>query len=115
MPCPPGSKYADVIEYHAVSLPAGIPAYQDLIRLIAYNQYGVAMPETMFRIIENDRSVPFGIHTKEGRGIVFTLTPLKEKEQYKIKVRAKSYDRRRRNVQYKTTFIIFISVSLFPY
>jgi hypothetical protein len=115
VPCPPGSKYADVIEYHAVSLPAGIPAYQDLIRLIAYNQYGVAMPKTMFSIIENDRSVPFSIHTKEGRGIVFTLTPLKEKEQYKIKVHAKSYDRRRRNVQYKTTFIIFISVSLFPY
>ena len=115
VPCPPGAKWADVIEHLTVSLPSGIPAYQDLIRLIAYNQYGVSMPQTMFSIIENDRSVSFGIDTREGRGIVFTLTPLKEKEQYRIKVRAKSYDKRRRSIRYKTTFIIFISVSLFPY
>ena len=37
--CPPGSKYADVIQFRTVALPGGIPARQDLIRLTAYNQY----------------------------------------------------------------------------
>ena len=37
--CPPGSKYADIIQFRSVALPGGIPARQDLIRLTAYNQH----------------------------------------------------------------------------
>ena len=98
-----------------VALPNGIPAFQDLIRLIAYDQYGVHLPQTTFTIIENDDQVPFSIRIEEGKGVVYTLKPLEEKSSYKIKVRAVSYDHRRTDVQYQTTFIIFISVSAYPY
>ena len=113
--CPPGARYADILEFRMVALPNGIPAFQDLIRLIAYDQYGVHLPQTTFTIIENDDQVPFSIRIEEGKGVVYTLKPLEEKSSYKIKVRARSYDHRRKDVQYQTTFIIFISVSAYPY
>ena len=98
-----------------VALPSGIPARQDLIRLLAYDQENVHLPKTTFTIIENDKKIPFAIRLEDGKGVVFTLQPLQEKQLYQIKVEAKSYDHRRRGVQYQTTFMIFISVSMYPY
>ena len=115
VPCPPGSRYTDILEFRTVALPNGIPAFQDLIRLIAYDQFGTHLPKTSFTIIDNDDKVPFSIRIEHGKGIVYTLKPLEEKTSYRIKVRSKSYDHRRRGVQYQTTFIIFISVSAYPY
>ena len=114
-PCPAGSQFADILEFRTVALPNGIPAYQDLIRLIAYDQYGVHLPRTTFDIKENDETVPFNIRIQEGKGVVYTLKPLEEKKSYRIKVQAKSFDHRQEDVEYQTTFIIFISVSAFPY
>ena len=114
-PCPSNARYADILEFRTVALPNGIPAYQDLIRLIAYDQYGNHLPMTTFTIIENDREIPFGIRIDNGRGIVYTLKPLEEKHYYKIKVRAQSYDNNRVDIQYQTTFMIHISVSAYPY
>ena len=113
--CPPGSRYADVLEFRTIALANGIPAYQDLIRLIAYDQYGTHLPQTTFTIIENDKTVPFNIRIDDGKGVVYTLKPLEEQRSYRIKVQARSYDHRRHDIQYQTTFIIFISVSAYPY
>lgn len=113
--CPPGVRYADILEFRLLALPSGIPAYQDLIRLVAYDHDDVHLYRTTFTIIENDKVVPFGIRLEKGKGVVYTLKPLEEKKQYKIKVRAESYDHRRRDIKYKTSFLIFISVSPYPY
>ncbi|GFR68702.1 hemicentin-1 [Elysia marginata] len=45
IPCPPGAKYADIIEFRTVALPGGQPARQDLIRLSAYNQHDQFLPQ----------------------------------------------------------------------
>ncbi len=113
--CSPGQRYADMLEFRTLALPNGIPAYQDLIRLLALDQFGVHLPMTTFTIVENDKTIPFNIRIEKGKGVVFTLKPLEEQKSYRIKVQAKSYDHRRKDVQYQTTFIIFISVSTYPY
>ncbi|XP_060069782.1 hemicentin-1-like [Ylistrum balloti] len=115
IPCPSGARYADVIEFRTVALPSGILAYQDLIRLIAFDQNDVKLPKTDFTILRNDVNVNFEIRLEDGTGIVYPLSRLEETELYKITVRAKSYDNERENIQYQTTFIIHISVSAFPY
>ncbi|XP_033761247.1 hemicentin-1-like [Pecten maximus] len=115
VPCPPGARYADVIEFRTVALPSGILAYQDLIRLIAFDQNDVQLPKTDFTILRNDINVNFEIRLEDGTGIVYPLSRLEETELYKITVRAKSYDNEREYIQYQTTFIIHISVSAFPY
>ncbi|XP_076455301.1 hemicentin-1-like isoform X2 [Babylonia areolata] len=112
--CPPGSKYADVIQFRTVALPGGIPARQDLIRLTAYNQHDEMLPETTFTLLENDPKLTFYLRPDNGKGIVYTLEKLVA-DSYRIMVRAKSYDRGRQFVQYQTTFIIHIAVSLYPY
>ena len=102
-----------------VALRYGIPAHQDLIHLIAYNQYGEHLPHTTFTMLDEhgprETGPPFDIRVEKGKGVVYTIRPLEEKHQYRIKVRAKSYDNTRRDIQYQTTFILFISVSAFPY
>ncbi|XP_012942941.1 hemicentin-1 [Aplysia californica] len=115
IPCPPGAKYADIIEFRTVALPGGNPARQDLIRLTAFNQHDHFLPQTVFTILENDPKLEFLIRPEEGRGIVFTMEPLQDDSVYRITVRARSYDNYRRHIQYQTTFIIHISVSAFPY
>jgi len=82
---------------------------------VAYDQQNVHLPMTTFTIVENDVRVPFEIRLDDGKGVVYTLRPLEDRQTYTIKVHAKSYDHRRRGVQYETTFVIFIAVSNFPY
>jgi hemicentin len=98
-----------------VALPSGILARQDLIRLVAYDQENVHLPHTTFTILENDDKVPFAIRLEDGKGVVYTLRNLEDRQTYKFKVEAKSTDHRRPGVHYETTFMIYISVSSFPY
>ena len=99
-----------------MSLPSGIPANQDLVRLAAYDQYYNHLRETTFVIVVNDPALPFGIRAEDGKGVVFAQRPLSVKAQYQIMVRARSYeDAQRRDIQYQTTFMIYISVSRYPY
>ncbi|XP_067662288.1 hemicentin-1-like isoform X1 [Haliotis asinina] len=114
IPCPPGAKYADVIQFRTLSLPSGNIA-QDLIRLTAYNQNDEILIQTTFKILDNDPKIEFMIRLENGKGVVFTKEPLQDNQVYRIKVRAKSYDNRRLHIQYQTTFIIHISVSAWPY
>ena len=114
-PCPPNTRYADILEFRMIALPSGIPAYQDLIRLIAYDQYGNHLPQTTFTIIENDKKIPFSIRIEKGKGVVYTLAPLQQQSSYTIKVQAQSYANSRHSLRYQTTFLIHISVSRYPY
>ncbi|XP_040215726.1 hemicentin-1 isoform X1 [Rana temporaria] len=106
------SPYA--LQYKLVSLPFGIAANQDLIRLVAYTQDGILHPRTTFLITDEDSTVPFSIREENMKGVVFTNRPLKEPETYRMKVRALSYSTDR-TIEYQTTFIVYISVSPYPY
>ncbi|XP_073439014.1 hemicentin-1 [Dendrobates tinctorius] len=106
------SPYA--LQYKLVSLPFGITANQDLIRLVAYTQDGILHPRTTFLILNEDPMLPFSIREEHMKGVVFTNRPLKEPETYRMKVKALSYSTER-SIEYQTTFIVYISVSPYPY
>ncbi|MBN3302329.1 HMCN1 protein, partial [Amia calva] len=116
--CPPNdlecalSPYA--LEYKLLSLPFGIAANQDLIRLVAYTQDGVVHPRTTFLVVEEDASIPFAIRDENLKGVVFTTRPLREPHTYRMKVRALSYSTDG-GIEYQTTFIVYIAVSAYPY
>ncbi|XP_069497466.1 hemicentin-1 isoform X2 [Ambystoma mexicanum] len=116
--CPPNdlecalSPYA--LEYKLLSLPFGIAANQDLIRLVAYTQDGVMHPRTTFLVVDQDVTLPFAIRDENMKGVVFTTRPLREPETYRMKVRALSYGADGA-IEYQTTFIVYIAVSAYPY
>jgi hypothetical protein len=96
-------------------LAKGIQAHEDLVMLKAVDYQDVHLPYTNFTIIESDKEATFGIRNTGGKGVVFTTKRLEEKQSYTIKVRARSSDHRRRGISYNTTFMLFISVSMYPY
>ncbi|KAM4896067.1 hemicentin-1 [Sylvia borin] len=106
------STYA--LEYKLLSLPFGIAAGQDLIRLVAYTHDQVMHPRTTFLMAEEDPSVPFALRDENWKGVVFTTQPLREPRTYRMGVRALSYSADG-SVEYRTTFIVYIAVSAFPY
>ncbi|XP_076872442.1 hemicentin-1 isoform X2 [Brachyhypopomus gauderio] len=116
--CPPNdlecalSPYA--LEYKLLSLPFGIAANQDLIRLVAYTQDGVVHPRTSFLAADEDATLPFALRDENLKGVLFTTRPLREPRAYRIKVRALSYGLDG-GIEYQTTFIVYIAVSAYPY
>ncbi|GIY13520.1 hypothetical protein CDAR_68362 [Caerostris darwini] len=112
--CPPNARYAEVLAFKMVALPSGIQAYQDLIRLVAYDQDGVHVPNTVFSIIENKTGVPFRIRLEEGKGVLYTQKSMESNKEYQIKVQAVSFNEKH-EVQYTTKFLVFVSVSQYPY
>uniref|UniRef100_A0A8C1I841 Cell adhesion molecule-related/down-regulated by oncogenes n=1 Tax=Cyprinus carpio TaxID=7962 RepID=A0A8C1I841_CYPCA len=116
--CPPNdlecalSPYA--LEYKLLSLPFGIAANQDLIRLVAYTQDGVVHPRTSFLVVDEDTTLPFAIRDENLKGVLFTTRPLREPRTYRMKVRALSYSADG-GIEYQTTFIVYIAVSAYPY
>lgn len=115
IPCAPGVKYAEILSYKMVSLPSGIRAYQDLVRLVAYDQNGQPLQNTEFSIVENNSGVPFQIRRENGKGILYALKPLDARREYSAVVLATSYDPFRTVVHYTTKFLVYISVAEFPY
>lgn len=113
--CPPGKRYKDVLEYHLIALPNGIPANRDLVRLVAYDQDNNHLPQTTFDIVGVDKEFPFAIRLENGKGVVHTIRALREKKMYKMKVDSRSTDHRRRGVIYNTSFMLYISVAQYPY
>ncbi|XP_066942937.1 hemicentin-1-like isoform X1 [Macrobrachium rosenbergii] len=113
--CPPGVSYAHILAFKTASLPAGIHAHQDLVRLMAYDQAGNLVPQTLFTIIENDTGIQFRIRPENGKGILRTLQPLTAGREYRMVVEAVSYDEFERFVKYSTRFIIFLHISEYPY
>uniref|UniRef100_H0XAK9 Hemicentin 1 n=1 Tax=Otolemur garnettii TaxID=30611 RepID=H0XAK9_OTOGA len=116
--CPPNdlecalSPYA--LEYKLVSLPFGIAANQDLIRLVAYTQAGVMHPRTTFLMADEEHTAPFALRGENLKGVVYTTRPLQEPETYRMRVRALSYSGNG-TIEYQTTFIVYIAVSAYPY
>uniref|UniRef100_A0A673IBQ3 Hemicentin-1 n=1 Tax=Sinocyclocheilus rhinocerous TaxID=307959 RepID=A0A673IBQ3_9TELE len=116
--CPPNdlecalSPYA--LEYKLLSLPFGIAANQDLIRLVAYTQDGVVHPRTSFFVVVEDMTLPFALRDENLKGVLFTTRPLREPHTYRMKVRALSYSADG-GIEYQTTFIVYIAVSAYPY
>ncbi|XP_040533546.1 hemicentin-1 isoform X18 [Gallus gallus] len=106
------STYA--LEYKFVSLPFGIAAGQDLIRLVAYTQDQVMHPRTTFLMADEEPTVPFALRDENLKGVVFTTRPLQEPKTYHMRVRALSYSVDG-NIEYQTTFIVYIAVSAYPY
>uniref|UniRef100_A0A8C3XYG7 Hemicentin-1 n=1 Tax=Catharus ustulatus TaxID=91951 RepID=A0A8C3XYG7_CATUS len=106
------STYA--LEYKLLSLPFGIAAGQDLIRLVAYTHDQVMHPRTTFLMADDDPSVPFALRDENWKGVVFTTRALREPRTYRMGVRALSYSADG-SVEYRTTFIVYIAVSAFPY
>ncbi|XP_036351171.2 hemicentin-1 [Ochotona princeps] len=116
--CPPNdlecalSPYA--LQYKLVSLPFGIAAHQDLIRLVAYTQQGVLHPRTTFLMVDEEQAVPFALREENLKGVVYTTRPLREPETYRMRVRALSHSANG-TLEYQTTFIVYIAVSAYPY
>ncbi|XP_074490966.1 hemicentin-1 isoform X1 [Sebastes fasciatus] len=116
--CPPNdlecalSPYA--LEYKLLSLPFGIAANQDLIRLVAYTQDGVMHPRTSFQVVDEDVTLPFALRDENLKGVLFTTRPLREPHTFRMKVRALSYNEGG-GIEYQTTFIVYIAVSAYPY
>ncbi|XP_066533975.1 hemicentin-1 [Hoplias malabaricus] len=116
--CPPNdlecalSPYA--LEYKLLSLPFGIAANQDLIRLVAYTQDGVMHPRTTFLVVDEDTTLPFALRDENLKGVLFTTRPLREPHTYRMKVKALSYSTNG-GIEYQTTFIVYIAVSAYPY
>ncbi|XP_031715320.1 hemicentin-1 isoform X1 [Anarrhichthys ocellatus] len=116
--CPPNdlecalSPYA--LEYKLLSLPFGIAANQDLIRLVAYTQDGVMHPRTTFLVVDEDVTLPFALRDENLKGVLFTRRALREPHTYRMKVRSLSYSADG-GIEYQTTFIVYISVSAYPY
>eukprot|EP00079_Xenopus_tropicalis_P024320 XP_012816895.1 PREDICTED: hemicentin-1 [Xenopus tropicalis] len=106
------SPYA--LQYKLVSLPFGIAANQDLIRLVAYTEDGILHPRTTFLITDDYASLPFSIREENMKGVVFTNRPLQKPETYRMKVKALSYSIDR-TIEYQTAFIVYIAVSPYPY
>lgn len=102
------------MEYKLVSLPFGIAANQDLIRLVAYTQDSVMHPRTTFLLVDEEPAVPFALRDENLKGVVYTTRPLREAETYRMKVRALSYSANG-TIEYQTTFIVYIAVSAYPY
>ncbi|XP_028301363.1 hemicentin-1 isoform X2 [Gouania willdenowi] len=116
--CPPNdlecalSPYA--LEYKLLSLPFGIAANQDLIRLVAYTQDGVMHPRTSFSVVDEDVTLPFALRDENMKGVLFTTRALREPHTYRMKVRSLSYSEHG-GIEYQTTFIVYIAVSAYPY
>jgi len=113
-----GSNY-HVLEFHLVALPSGISANQDLLRLIVYDQNNHVVTQSTFNLISDDRdttaNAPFGIRSERGKGVVYTLRALPDRQSYQLKVEGVAYDPPGQTVLYHTTFIIYISVASYPY
>lgn len=107
----------DALEFHLIALPSGIRAHQDLIRLLVYNQDNVHVIQSTFSLMNDDDAdhPPFTIRLENGKGIIQTLKPLEDRASYHLKVEGKSYDNYGHNVLYHTTFVVYISVSSYPY
>uniref|UniRef100_A0A8C9R6U4 Hemicentin-1 n=1 Tax=Scleropages formosus TaxID=113540 RepID=A0A8C9R6U4_SCLFO len=116
--CPPNDLECALslfaLKYRLLSLPFGIVANQDLIRLVAYTQDGVVHPRTSFLVVDEDVTLPFAIRDENLKGVLFTTRPLREARIYRMKVRALSYSADG-GIDYQTTFIVYIAVSTYPY
>jgi len=129
-----GANHRHVLEFHLVALPSGIPAHQDLLRLLIYDHNNQPVNQSEFYLILDadtptsnapvlsngplspaSSDPPFAIRNHAGAGVVYTLSVLTERRSYRLKVDGVAYDPDRHNVLYHTTFTVYIAVAAYPY
>ncbi|XP_075041291.1 hemicentin-2 [Mixophyes fleayi] len=110
--CSSGGPYS--LQYKLLTLPFGIPTSHDVVRLSAFSEGGVLQNQTSYTALEQDSGSPFAIRDEGGHGIIYTLRPLNTSGVYRLKVQALTHSELQ-GVRYQSVFIIYISVSLYPY
>lgn len=108
-----------LLQYKLLTLPSGIPANHNVVRLSAFSESGVLQERTSFTILEQESEAGamgrvFGIKDEAGRGIIFTLRSLDRAGLVRLKVQATTISPQGR-VTYQSIFIIYISISTYPY
>ncbi|XP_075903122.1 hemicentin-1 [Nelusetta ayraudi] len=108
-----------LLQYKLLTLPSGIPANHNVVRLSAFSESGVLQERTSFAVLEQESEGEatgrvFGIRDEAGRGIIFTLRRLDRAGTVRLKVQATTVSAQGR-VTYQSIFIIYISISAFPY
>ncbi|XP_051510032.1 hemicentin-2-like [Myxocyprinus asiaticus] len=121
-PCTPRLDCATVsspplLQYKLLTLPRGIPAHHNVARLSAFSESGVLQGHTSFTVLEQGGDTgerPFGIKDEAGRGIIFTVMPLDLPGLVRLRVQATTLSGQGRII-YQSIFIIYISISKYPY
>ncbi|XP_030000348.1 hemicentin-1 [Sphaeramia orbicularis] len=108
-----------LLQYKLLTLPSGIPANHNVVRLSAYSESGTLQERTSFTILEQESETGvmgrvFGIRDEAGRGIIFTLRSLDRPGLVRLKVQATTISPQGR-ITYQSIFIIYISISTYPY
>ncbi|KAM9391508.1 hemicentin-1 [Pholidichthys leucotaenia] len=108
-----------LLQYKLLTLPSGIPANHNVVRLSAFSESGVLQQRTSFTILEQESEAGvtgrvFGIRDEAGRGIIYTLKGLDRPGLVRLKVQATTISLQGR-ITYQSIFIIYISVSPYPY
>ncbi|XP_029960009.1 hemicentin-1 [Salarias fasciatus] len=108
-----------ILQYKLLTLPSGIPANHNVVRLSAFSESGVLQERTSFVILEQESAAGatgrvFGIRDEAGRGIIFTLRPLDRPGLVRLKVQATTISPQGR-ITYQSIFIIYVSISAYPY
>ncbi|KAG7241454.1 hypothetical protein INR49_025655 [Caranx melampygus] len=108
-----------LLQYKLLTLPSGIPANHNVVRLSAFSESGILQERTSFTILEQESETGvmgrvFGIRDESGRGIIFTLRALNRPGLVRLKVQATTILSQGR-ITYQSIFIIYISISTYPY
>lgn len=117
--CPTGGSPL-LLHYKLLTLPLGIPAGHNVVRLSAFSEAGALQERTSFTILEQGGEAGagagqvFGIRDEAGRGIIFTLRALERSGLVRLRVQATTLSTQGK-VTYQSIFIIYISISRYPY
>ncbi|XP_062854783.1 hemicentin-1 [Trichomycterus rosablanca] len=106
-----------LLQYKLINLPLGIPAHHNVVRLSAFSESGVLQKQTSFIILDQDGEIKeklFGIKDEDGRGIIFSTRPLHQSGLVKLTVQATTQNLLGQTT-YQSLFIIYISISTYPY
>ncbi|XP_066500795.1 hemicentin-1-like isoform X2 [Hoplias malabaricus] len=106
-----------ILQYKLLTLPLGIPAQHNVIRLSAFSEAGFLQERTSFTILEQIGEVKgqhFGIKSQDGRGIIFTTRSLNHSGLVRLRVEATTLSQHGR-ITHQSIFIIYISISTFPF
>ncbi|XP_041098662.1 hemicentin-1 isoform X2 [Polyodon spathula] len=102
------------LQYKLLTLPLGIPANHNVIRLSAFSDSGVLQEHTVFRVLEQAGGQLFGIREEGGRGIIYTLRALQRGGLSQLRVQATTHTPEGQ-VKYQSIFIIYIAISHYPF
>ncbi|KAG2469773.1 HMCN2 protein, partial [Polypterus senegalus] len=106
------------LQYKLLTLPLGVPANHNVIRLSAFSEAGLLQERTTFQILEQDGhgvgGALFGIRDEAGRGIIYTLRLLQTAGLAQLRVQATTHSDGGQ-VKYQSVFVIYIAISHYPY